>query len=134
MQGRDRPVFGQQRRHHQRKKLHTIQFERSELPRASGGMASQDQINSGNKDIGELVAHEKEEDSSEEYVIIPPDGGYGWIITAASFLCVLISDGILFSFGLILSELERVYNEPVAKVAWIFSIVNGISLISGLAT
>lgn len=94
-------------------------------------MASQDQINSGNKDIGELVAHEKEENSSEEYVIIPPDGGYGWVITAASFLCVLISDGILFSFGLILSELERVYDEPVAKVAWIFSIVNGISLISG---
>ncbi|XP_046649914.1 monocarboxylate transporter 12-like isoform X1 [Daphnia pulicaria] len=66
-----------------------------------------------------------------EYVVVAPDGGYGWIVIGASFLCILISDGILFSFGLILSELERVFDEPVAKVAWIFSIVNGISLISG---
>lgn len=95
-------------------------------------MASQDQINLGNKDAGESVGQD-EEDSTDEYVTIPPDGGYGWVVTAASFLCVLISDGILFSFGLILSELERVFNQPVAKVAWIFSIVNGISLMSGLA-
>lgn len=76
----------------------------------------------------------EEEEDDDEYVIVAPDGGYGWIVTVASFLCILISDGILFSFGLILSELERVFNEPVAKVAWIFSIVNGISLMSGLAS
>lgn len=78
------------------------------------------------------ITEEGEDD--DEYVIVAPDGGYGWIVTVASFLCILISDGILFSFGLILSELERVFNEPVAKVAWIFSIVNGISLMSGLAS
>jgi hypothetical protein len=28
----------------------------------------------------------------DEYTIVPPDGGYGWIVTLASFLCILISD------------------------------------------
>lgn len=63
---------------------------------------------------------------------VAPDGGYGWIVTAASFLCILISDGILYCFGLILSEAERIFNEPVAKVAWVFSIINAISYLSGM--
>lgn len=62
---------------------------------------------------------------------VPPDGGYGWIVTAASFLCILISDGILYCFGLILSEAELTFNEPVAKVAWVYSIINGISYFAG---
>ncbi len=93
-------------------------------------MAREDETNSD-----ELNSKEKtkeQEESSDEYVIVPPDGGFGWVVVAACFLAILISDGILFSFGLILSELERVFHEPVAKVAWIFSIVNGISLISGI--
>lgn len=73
------------------------------------------------------------EEANDEYVIVPPDGGYGWVITVASFLCILISDGILYCFGLIISEVERVFDEPVAKTAWIFSIFNAISYFSGMA-
>ncbi|XP_046650514.1 monocarboxylate transporter 12-like isoform X3 [Daphnia pulicaria] len=71
------------------------------------------------------------EEATDEYVIVPPDGGYGWVVTVASFLCILISDGILYCFGLIISEVERVFDEPVAKTAWIFSIFNAISYFSG---
>nr|CAH0099431.1 unnamed protein product [Daphnia galeata] len=92
-------------------------------------------IHSGDENRKEMGKINKEEDElSFEYVVIPPDGGYGWIITGASLLVLLISDGILFSFGLILSELKNVLDEPAAKVAWIFSIQNGTSLISGMAT
>lgn len=92
-------------------------------------------IHSGDENRKEMGKTNKEEDElSFEYVVIPPDGGYGWIITGASLLVLLISDGILFSFGLILSELKNVLDEPAAKVAWIFSIQNGTSLISGMAT
>lgn len=72
-----------------------------------------------------------QETTCDDYEVVPPDGGWAWIVTAGCFLAILISDGILFSFGLILSELERVYDAPAAKVAWVFSILNGISLISG---
>ena len=93
------------------------------------------QIHSGDENLKEMGKTNKEEDElSFEYVVITPDGGYGWIITVVSLLVLLISDGILFSFGLILSELKNVLDEPVAKVAWIFSIQNGTSLISGMAT
>ena len=89
-------------------------------------MACEDDVNSDKVISKEII-------SKEEYecVIVPPDGGFAWVVTFACFMTILISDGILFSFGLILSELEQVFREPVAKVAWIFSIVNGISLISG---
>ena len=76
---------------------------------------------------------EKENLAEDECTIVPPDGGYGWIVTLASFLCILISDGILYCFGLILSEVEWVFDEPAAKVAWIFSIFNAISYFSGMA-
>ena len=93
------------------------------------------QTHSGDENRKEMGKSDKEKDElTYEYVVIPPDGGYGWIITGASLLALLISDGILFSFGLILSELKNVLNEPAAKVAWIFSIQNGTSLISGMAT
>ncbi|XP_046650396.1 monocarboxylate transporter 12-like isoform X2 [Daphnia pulicaria] len=82
-------------------------------------------------DENETEKFVKEEKVSYEYVTIPPDGGFGWIITVASLLCLLISDGILLSFGLILSELRYVFDEPAVKIAWIFSIENATSLISG---
>lgn len=82
-------------------------------------------------DENETEKFVKEEKVTYEYVTIPPDGGFGWIITAASLLCLLISDGILLSFGLILSELRYVFDEPAVKIAWIFSIENATSLISG---
>lgn len=95
-------------------------------------MACEAQISSSNTDSNDAIQTTNEEDESNyEYVTVPPDGGYGWIVTAASLLCLLISDGILFSFGLILTDLKQVFDVPVAQVAWIFSIVNGSSLISG---
>lgn len=90
-------------------------------------------MNSENTKDWKKQTNKEEENVTEEYIIIPPDGGYGWIVTLASFLCILISDGILYCFGLMLSEAERVFDEPVAKVAWIFSIFNAISYFSGMA-
>ena len=49
-----------------------------------------------------------------------------------SFSLNLLTDGIIFCFGLILSELVVVFQQPVAKVAWIFSILNGVSFLAGI--
>ena len=36
-----------------------------------------------------------------------PDGGYGWIVVAASFLVNMIADGVTFSFGVMFEEFEQ---------------------------
>ena len=35
----------------------------------------------------------------------PPDGGWGWVIVFASFMCNLILDGIAYTFGVLLNPL-----------------------------
>lgn len=61
----------------------------------------------------------------------PPDGGFGWIIVAASFLCNLVVDGIAYTFGIFLMEFVRFYNVPKGKVAWVGSLLSGFYLSVG---
>lgn len=62
------------------------------------------------------------------------DRRWGWVVTGASFMILLFTSGIIFSFGLILSELVTVLQESSSKMAWIFSIMNGFSMLSGTST
>lgn len=55
----------------------------------------------------------------------------GWTVTVASFAANLVTDGIFYSFGLFLSEIVLYFDEPVAKVSWIFAIINSLSMLTG---
>lgn len=56
----------------------------------------------------------------------------GTIITMASFMTTFITLGIVFSAGPIISEIVRAFdNQSTAKIAWIFSIMNGTSMLAG---
>ena len=46
-----------------------------------------------------------EDEVAEVLAPAPPDGGWGWVIVAASFTCNLILDGIAYSFGVLLGPL-----------------------------
>ena len=35
----------------------------------------------------------------------PPDGGWGWVVVAASFFCLCVLDGISYTFGMFLAPL-----------------------------
>ncbi|KAJ1532206.1 hypothetical protein ONE63_000826 [Megalurothrips usitatus] len=48
---------------------------------------------------------EKEPLTMTTYMVVPPDGGWGWVVVAAGFMCNLVVDGIIFSFGLVLPKL-----------------------------
>ncbi|XP_037070170.1 LOW QUALITY PROTEIN: monocarboxylate transporter 12-like [Pollicipes pollicipes] len=63
--------------------------------------------------------------------VVPPDGGWGWVIVAASFMCNAIVDGIIFSFGILLLQLVSEFGEGKSKTAWIGSILSGFYLIAG---
>lgn len=99
-------------------------------------MASPVPTNLSNNDSATNVARttNKMKESGHEYVIHLPDGKCGWFVMAASLLCLLISDGILFSFGLIVSGSDHVFYKTFAKRVLFFSYVNGSSFGSGMPT
>ncbi|KAF4524595.1 hypothetical protein B566_EDAN008550 [Ephemera danica] len=61
----------------------------------------------------------------------PPDGGYGWVIVFASFMCNLIVDGIAYTFGIFLGDFVRYYGEGKGKTAWVGSLLSGMYLSVG---
>ncbi|KAI5636277.1 major facilitator superfamily domain-containing protein [Phthorimaea operculella] len=71
-------------------------------------------------------------EATEEQVLPPPpDGGYGWVIVAASFMCNLVVDGIGYSFGIFLPELVKYFNLGKGTVAWVGSLLAGMLLVAG---
>lgn len=61
----------------------------------------------------------------------PPDGGWGWVIVAVSFLCNAIVDGIAYSFSPFLDTISVQFDAPKGKVAWIPSLLAGVYLSAG---
>ncbi|GFU21503.1 monocarboxylate transporter 14 [Nephila pilipes] len=75
----------------------------------------------------------KSEEEGDTTITItrPPDGGWGWMVVLGSFMCNVIVDGIIFSYGLFLPELSRDLNESKGTLAWVGSLLAGFYLIAG---
>ncbi|CAG9858508.1 unnamed protein product [Phyllotreta striolata] len=67
----------------------------------------------------------------EHYIVIPPDGGYGWVIVAVSFIAYFLIDGIGYTFGIFLSELSKEFHVHPADVAVISSYLDGFYYVTG---
>ena len=75
----------------------------------------------------------REEDSKptkpETAAPVALDGGYGWVIVAASFLAYFIADGWAYSFGIFYPEILQVFNEGKGKTALIGALLYGVPLL-----
>lgn len=60
-----------------------------------------------------------------------PDGGWGWVVVAASFFINLIGDGITFSFGIIFVDFLNYFGEGKSRTAWIGGVFMAMPLLSG---
>ncbi|EEZ98054.2 monocarboxylate transporter 12-B [Tribolium castaneum] len=69
------------------------------------------------------------EDDAE--VVVPPDGGWGWVVVFASFMCNMIVDGIIFSFGAFIEPIKDEFHVTKAYVALVGSLMSGFYLIAG---
>ncbi|XP_043278418.1 uncharacterized protein [Venturia canescens] len=67
----------------------------------------------------------------EVEMVVPPDGGWGWVIVAASFMCNLFVDGIISSFGIFLTQISESFGETRARVALVGSLQTGFYLMAG---
>ncbi|XP_014098759.1 monocarboxylate transporter 14 [Bactrocera oleae] len=84
-------------------------------------------------DLQEGTVSPDDEDDLSEYGELPPppDGGYGWVICFASFMCNMIVDGIAYTFGIFLGEFVDYFGEGKGKVAWVGSLLSGVYLSAG---
>ncbi|XP_018576658.1 monocarboxylate transporter 14 isoform X2 [Anoplophora glabripennis] len=73
----------------------------------------------------------KNEDDDHNDLPPPPDGGYGWVIVATSFLCNMVVDGISYTFGIFLPEIVKDYGETKGNVAWVGSLLTGMTMCAG---
>ena len=67
-----------------------------------------------------------------DYIPTPPDGGWGWVVVASSFMCFVIVDGLGYSFGVLLPLWVDVFQESRGKVSLIGSLLNGMYLCAGI--
>jgi len=78
-----------------------------------------------------LLSRWKAKSSEEEGVRIPPDGGWGWVVVAASFLCCFVLDGIGYSFGILLNPIMEHYGEGKGPISLVGSILAGTIMLVG---
>ena len=76
-------------------------------------------------------SHHNSSSKSIEFNDPAPDGGYGWIIVLASFMCNLTVDGICYTFGLFFNEFVIYFNSSKAITALAGSLLSGCYLTSG---
>ncbi|XP_026842906.1 uncharacterized protein LOC6590730 [Drosophila persimilis] len=65
------------------------------------------------------------------YMVIPPDGGYGWVVLVLSFLAQLIVDGIVFSIGILLPFMAKEFGADNSRIVLVASIQIGCYFLGG---
>ncbi|CAB3253077.1 unnamed protein product [Arctia plantaginis] len=60
-----------------------------------------------------------------------PDGGWGWVVVAASFLIATVADGLAFSYGLMHDKFVIYFETSEAKTSLIGSLFISVPLIAG---
>ena len=68
---------------------------------------------------------------STDSVYVAPDGGYGWVVVAASFFVNMIADGVTFSFGIMFEEFQTEFASSAAETAGVVSVFHAVPLLTG---
>ncbi|XP_063891500.1 monocarboxylate transporter 3 [Helicoverpa armigera] len=64
-------------------------------------------------------------------LVVPPDGGWGWVVMIASFCCNFMVDGVILSGGALLPSIRAEFNATESQVAPIVSLLAGFYLLLG---
>ena len=57
----------------------------------------------------------------KSYTEVAPDGGWGWVICAATFMCHFVVGGTYYSYGIMLPHLIKQFNSDHVTVSMIGS-------------
>lgn len=59
------------------------------------------------------------EEDDQEYEMVPPDGGWGWLVLGGSMLVNILVPGTVKSFGVLFVEFLEAFDASPATAAWI---------------
>lgn len=71
------------------------------------------------------------EASNRNLVVIPPDGGWGWVVVLAAFTSYFMSEGVICCFGIFLSEMAVTFNCKISQMSLVGAIMTGCFCLSG---
>lgn len=75
--------------------------------------------------------NESTTDPLDPEVIKAPDGGYGWVVVFASFMCNFTVDGICYTFGLFMPYFMAEFHSGKAITALAGSLLSGCYMTAG---
>jgi len=84
------------------------------------------------KTITNLNIAENGQKKNIENDIDAPDGGWGWFVVFASFMCNLMIVGLTNSFGVFLVPMVNHYDSDRSLVSWVGSLMLGSYLMTGI--
>lgn len=62
---------------------------------------------------------EEDDDDDDDYEMVPPDGGWGWLVLAGSMLVNILVPGTIKSFGVLFVEFLEAFQATPSAAAWI---------------
>lgn len=68
--------------------------------------------------------------TAKEDLPTPPDGGYGWVVVFAAFMINVIVDGVAYSYGVFIANLQEQYESSAGITSMVGSLLNGMYLLS----
>ncbi|KAG0715963.1 Monocarboxylate transporter 2 [Chionoecetes opilio] len=78
------------------------------------------------------VRPSKDQDVAKYYRMVPPDGGWGWMVALGTFLIVTLLPPLRPCFGVLFSGYLLAAGSSSTSTAWIFSLMCFLWFISGL--
>lgn len=58
-------------------------------------------------------------ENEQEWELVPPDGGWGWLVLWGSMLVNILIPGTIKSFGVLFVEFVEAFDATPATAAWI---------------
>lgn len=93
------------------------------------GKAKKSVILPSGTNIEDLEGAEETEITAQ--ISVPTEGGWGWIVVAASFMVIFVLDGVFFTFGSILNNMADDLRVDASLVALANSVAVAVYLMAG---